>query len=603
VTSIGWASLEVIPSFDGFSRRLNGGISSPMAAAGAAGGARFGDAAGKSAGSRFGSVFKTAAKASLIGLAGAGALAFKVGADAIGSASELNESLNAVTVTYGKQSKAVKRLGRESAQALGLSNSEFNSLAVRFSAFTKTIAGGDGKKVVSTLEDLTTRASDFASVMNLEAGEAAALFQSGLAGESEPLRKFGIDLSAASVEAFAYANGIAEAGAKLTEAEKVQARYGSIMAQTAKTQGDFAKTSDQQANSQRILNARWEDAKAKLGQGLLPIVADFTNFLIDEGVPALEDFSDWFNKEGIPAMKKLGEKYGPLVADAFKGIKDFAKDAAPFAAGIVGAFDNMPSWAKKVLTAGVVGGTLAVKFNAGSLFKGLTGGIFTRGATPVNPLYVIDVAGGKGPGSKLPKALPLLGTGITAAGMAAIAAGVTVGVGKVLKQSGDESLLSAGSGGTGSGASTSFFDLDGTPGLDAADSKVKEFNQKLKVTQALFYTNKEAVDEFGGAIERIPRTIKTTVTGWDVAQQDVRDYLALLLQVRDAHQQNRLDFGPSGQPPAGDPTPPSDDGKGGDKPSGRGVTINIGEMKPHDYKEFTREVQRRSVAGAGNGWG
>ena len=38
--------------------------------------------------------------------------------------------------------------------------------------------------------------------------DALALFQSGLAGETEPLRKFGIDLSAAAVEAHAIATGI-----------------------------------------------------------------------------------------------------------------------------------------------------------------------------------------------------------------------------------------------------------------------------------------------------------------------------------------------------------------------------------------------------------
>ena len=65
--------------------------------------------------------------------------------------------------------------------------------------------------------------------MNLDVNQAAELFQSGLAGETEPLRKFGIDLSAAAVEASAYANGIAKAGKPLTEQQKVQARYALLM--------------------------------------------------------------------------------------------------------------------------------------------------------------------------------------------------------------------------------------------------------------------------------------------------------------------------------------------------------------------------------------
>ena len=180
---------------------------------------------------------------------------------------DLNESLNAVQVTYGKHAEGIKQLGREAATGLGLSNAEFNSFAVSISAFAKQIAGDNGD-VIGTVKDLTARVSDFASVMNLEVNDAARLFQSGLAGESEPLRKYGIDVAAATVETFAYANGIAEVGTKLTEGQKVQARYGSIMAQTAQVQGDFTNTSDELANATRIANAQMENSKAIIGQAL-----------------------------------------------------------------------------------------------------------------------------------------------------------------------------------------------------------------------------------------------------------------------------------------------------------------------------------------------
>jgi hypothetical protein len=126
---------------------------------------------------------------------------------------------------------------------------------------------------------MSTRMADFASVMNLDVAEAAEKFQSGLAGETEPLRKYGIDLSAAKVEAYAYSNGIASAGKPLTETQKIQARYALLMQQTAKTQGDFQNTTDQAANAQRIANAQWENAQAKLGTALLPAIAAVTGVL------------------------------------------------------------------------------------------------------------------------------------------------------------------------------------------------------------------------------------------------------------------------------------------------------------------------------------
>lgn len=187
--------------------------------------------------------------------------------DSVRAYSDLNESLNAVNVTFGENAEGIQKLGREAARSLGLSNAEFNSAAVSMSAFVEQIAGESGN-VVQTMDDLTTRASDFASVMNLDVGEAFEKFRSGLAGESEPLRQFGIDVSAAAVETFAYANNIADAGEKLTEGEKIQARYGLIMEQTVKTAGDFANTSDSLANQTRITNAEIENQKAIVGEVL-----------------------------------------------------------------------------------------------------------------------------------------------------------------------------------------------------------------------------------------------------------------------------------------------------------------------------------------------
>jgi len=133
---------------------------------------------------------------------GAGAMAaagvVAVGLWKIGSgASDLAESINAVNVTFGEAADGVLELGENAAKSVGLSKREFGMLAVQFSAFADKIAGSGGN-VVGTLDEMTTRAADFASVMNIDVAEAARIFQSALAGEQEPIKKFGIDLSAAA---------------------------------------------------------------------------------------------------------------------------------------------------------------------------------------------------------------------------------------------------------------------------------------------------------------------------------------------------------------------------------------------------------------------
>lgn len=294
------------------------------------------DSAGKDGGKRFGGGMRagiagmaTKVFAPLAAAAGTVALGGWV-KGAVAEASGLGESLNALDVVYGESSKGIQALGEGAASALGLSNLEFNNLAVRFSGFSNTIAG-EGGNVVGTLDDLTTRASDFASVMNLDVAEAATLFQSGLAGETEPLRQFGIDMSAAAVEAYALENGIASSAGSMTEAEKVQARYGLLMESTAQTQGDFANTSDSLANQQRILSSRWSDLSAMAGTALLPAITGV--------VGAVNGMLGAFLAADTP-MQGLKDAWSSLT-DSFgggEGIFDGIRGA------LESAFDSAVSW-------------------------------------------------------------------------------------------------------------------------------------------------------------------------------------------------------------------------------------------------------------------
>lgn len=279
--NVGYATLTVLPSAKGFASALGKETDRHTREGGRRGGRLFGGgmlAALGPAAAAMGAIF-----------AGTQVLGFFKTATA--AASDLGESMNALSVVFGANSEGIASLGREAAQSLGLSNLEFNNLAVRFSAFAKTIAGPGGD-VVGLMDDLTTRAADFASVMNLDVNEAAQLFQSGLAGESEPLRRFGIDLSAAAVEAYAYANGIAASGSELTEAQKQQARYGLLIEKTQQMHGDFANTSDSLANQQRILAASWADLSTKIGTLFLPGVTAVVTFANARLMPALTGIVD-----------------------------------------------------------------------------------------------------------------------------------------------------------------------------------------------------------------------------------------------------------------------------------------------------------------------
>ncbi len=265
-----------------------------------------------------------------IAVAGAGIAKF--GASSVKAASTLEESLNAVRVSYGDASASIIKLGEDAAQRLGVTQSAFNSAAVRFSAFANRIVG-EGGNVTGFLNDVTTRAADFASVFNIDVAEALQVFQSGLAGEAEPLKRFGINLLESEVKAYALRTGLIEVGKTMTEQEKVQARYGLLMEATAKTQGDFANTSGSLANSQRILQASFEDLQAEVGTALLPVFADATKEfgkmigpLKDALVPAVENLASTFRAKAIPAIQDFTKWLAS--PEGTKRVNDFVNSIA-----------------------------------------------------------------------------------------------------------------------------------------------------------------------------------------------------------------------------------------------------------------------------------
>ena len=321
----------------------------------------------------------TSFKAIGIATAAASAVIGKFAIDSVKAASDLSESTNAVNVAFGAAAKGVLAIGESSAESLGLARSEFNSAAVKFSAFAERVVGSGGD-VAGFIGDISTRAADFASVFNIEVADAMAVFQSGLSGEAEPLKRFGINLLDSEVKAYAMANGIGEVGKQLTETEKTQARYGLLMQETAKTQGDFANTSDGLANSQRILQSSFTDIQAELGTALLPVMSDVVNQIKDKLLPLFQQLGDWLKSPaGIKAVADLGQAF----SDGIQNIIDFT--------GFV--IDNWDA-IKKVATAMVIAAGTFYAFTTAVNISTAAVKLFNT-ATLANPwtLAAIAVAG------------------------------------------------------------------------------------------------------------------------------------------------------------------------------------------------------------------
>lgn len=220
--------------------------------------------------------------------------AFAIGAgidqlkDAIGAASDLNESVSKAQVIFGTGSAALNKWADTAAAGFGQSKQQAIEAAATFGNFFEAMGIGQPKA-----QDMSTTivklAGDLASFNNADPAQVLEDLRSGLAGQVEPLRKYGVDLSDVTLKQEALREGMTINNGVLTASQKAQVAYSLIMQQTKTAQGDFARTSGGLANQQRIMAAEFDNAKASLGAGLLPIMTKAAEIL-STWIPKITDF-------------------------------------------------------------------------------------------------------------------------------------------------------------------------------------------------------------------------------------------------------------------------------------------------------------------------
>jgi len=227
---------------------------------------------------------------------------------AITAASNLQESMQKVNVIFGKGASEVEKFAASAARSLGQSKQSVLDAAGAFGTFGKA-AGLSGQDLAVFSNDFTTLATDLASFNNTSPEEAVQAIGAALRGEAEPLRRFGVLLNDATLKQEALNLGIYDGKGALTAQQKILAAQAAIYKQTTDAQGDFLRTSDGLANSQRTLSAEFANIQAQLGQKLLPLMEDFTNSLLD--------ISDWVRRNP-KAFSMIGNGLGNIATQAFK---------------------------------------------------------------------------------------------------------------------------------------------------------------------------------------------------------------------------------------------------------------------------------------------
>lgn len=219
----------------------------------------------QSAASNLGTAFKVVAGAAIAGVF------VRAANEMVQAASAVSEAQNKANMVFGDAIGKVNALAAQSSQALGQTKAAVLDSAGSLGAFMKN-AGLSRDAAANMSVSLIQLSSDLASFHNADPSEMLDRIRSGLAGEVEPLRRFGVDLSATAVSAEAVRLKLAKVGEELNQNQKLQAAYSLIMRQTTEVQGDFARTADGLANTQRSVGAAIQNIQANIGSAFLPTI-------------------------------------------------------------------------------------------------------------------------------------------------------------------------------------------------------------------------------------------------------------------------------------------------------------------------------------------
>lgn len=198
---------------------------------------------------------------------------------AVEKSMDYTENMNLFTVSMGEYASEANAYAESVSAAMGIDTSEW----VRAQGVFMTMATGfgvAGDRAAIMSKNLTQLGYDLSSFYNIDTETAMLKLKSGLAGELEPLRAIGYDLSQAKLEATALELGIDKSVSSMTQAEKAQLRYYAIMTQVTEAQGDMARTLDDPANQVRVLKSEFNMAAREIGNIFIPALTAILPYAI-----------------------------------------------------------------------------------------------------------------------------------------------------------------------------------------------------------------------------------------------------------------------------------------------------------------------------------
>jgi len=205
------------------------------------------------------------------------------GGAAVKLASDFNESMNKVDVSFKSSSAEVQAFAKHALTSFGIAEGTALDMAALFGDMATGMGVGtaEAAKLSTSLVGL---AGDLASFKNIGIDQVQTALAGIFTGETESLKRLGIVMTEANVKAYAFSTGIKKSYDEMSQAEKVMLRYNYVLSVTKNAHGDFERTGGGAANQMRMFAEALKQVGAQFGQIVLPYITSafkaFNSFMV-----------------------------------------------------------------------------------------------------------------------------------------------------------------------------------------------------------------------------------------------------------------------------------------------------------------------------------
>lgn len=273
--------------------------------------------------------FASAAKLGIAGGIAAGGSAFGL----IKMASSAEEAASKFSVVFQGVENDARSFSDSLADTVGRSKVEMAGFLADIGDVAKPM-GLSTEAALEFSKSVVSLGLDLASFNDDTDTEALERLKGALIGNHENVRRYGIVLTEATLNAELFRMGIEGGTKSASEQQKMMARLSLITKGSADAIGDAARTSGSFANQFKALRGMAFDFGTELGAKLLPAATQFVQFL-KGGIEPLQNFINT-NWEQIKVWGSLALKIGAVITAMGAAVIAVGTLATPVGALVAG---------------------------------------------------------------------------------------------------------------------------------------------------------------------------------------------------------------------------------------------------------------------------